>query len=81
MSPHLFSLHRMGSALSALSPMTLPMGPDAPKYRPSPQPRSVTGVPREDGRVSASPPVRPSPPSPVTHGRMPVLLHSRKHSQ
>eukprot|EP00193_Tetraselmis_chui_P015666 CAMPEP_0177781044 /NCGR_PEP_ID=MMETSP0491_2-20121128/17599_1 /TAXON_ID=63592 /ORGANISM="Tetraselmis chuii, Strain PLY429" /LENGTH=472 /DNA_ID=CAMNT_0019301001 /DNA_START=142 /DNA_END=1557 /DNA_ORIENTATION=+ len=50
------SIHRpYGADSSTIPPLGLPLGPEAPKYRPSPQPRSTTGVSRDDGRLAASP--------------------------
>mmetsp|Transcript_470 Transcript_470/g.1267 ORF Transcript_470/g.1267 Transcript_470/m.1267 type:complete len:383 (+) Transcript_470:1698-2846(+) len=45
-----------GAAPGSTPPLGLPAGLEAPKYRPSPQPRSSAGVQREDGRLTASPP-------------------------
>ena len=51
------------SPVAGAPSVVLPHGMDAPKYRPSPQPRSTAGVPREDGRIAASPTVCPCSPS------------------
>jgi hypothetical protein len=52
------SIHRpYGADSSTIPPLGLPLGPEAPKYRPSPQPRSTAGVSRDDGRLAASPSV------------------------